>query len=270
MSENKHLYTSNDLSLNQAHSYTLLLQVDSDSFNYAVVMNKQLLAWGENFDLEELRDPQQLRDVLTAGYKQVIIGVHATGLTLLPKNLFDGSRITDIARLLDVSSNEKVMAEALNSQNMIIYKVDEVLTYALKNLDHQKIIYADAGWINAISNNYPLSTDLYLNIGDSRVSLLNFKGPNLRFYNTFVFKNHEELAYFCALVAKELDIQPENARLILSGDINATDRYFTYLKEFFAEVKLNTVQVLDQPFNSGSHKILGLSALLLCASSEEN
>jgi hypothetical protein len=58
MSENRHHYTSDDLSLNQAHSYTLLLQVDANSFNYAVIFNKQLLAWAESYSLDELRDPQ--------------------------------------------------------------------------------------------------------------------------------------------------------------------------------------------------------------------
>jgi hypothetical protein len=41
-----------------------LLQVDANSFSYAVA-GKQLLAWGENYSLDELRDPQQLRDILT-------------------------------------------------------------------------------------------------------------------------------------------------------------------------------------------------------------
>lgn len=270
MSENRHHYTSDDLSLTQAHSYTLLLQVDANSFNYAVLSGNQLLSWGENYSLDELRDPQQLRDILTANYRQVITGLHTTGFTLLPQNLFDNDRLADIARLLDVSNTEKVQAEVLDSQNVIIYKVDEVLTYAVKDLDNQKTAFTDTGWIKAIANNYPLSNDVYLNIANDVVSVVNFTNSKLRFYNHFTFKNHEELAYFCALVTTELEIKPENAKLALSGDINDTDRYFTYLKDFFGEVTLNNIQVLTLPGNVASHKILSIAALSLCASSEEN
>ena len=270
MSENRHHYTSDDLSLNQAHSYTLLLQVDANSFNYAVLSGKQLLSWGENYTLDELRDPQQLRDILTANYQQVITGLHTGGFTLLPQSLFDKNRLADIARLLDVSHTEKVNAEALDGQNVIIYKVDEVLTYAVKDLDNQQAVFTDAGWIKAIANNSPLSNHVYLNIGNDVVSIVNFTNGKLRFYNHFTFKNHEELAYFCALVTTELEIKSENAKLILSGDINDTDRYFTYLTDFFGEVTLNNTQVLTLPNGVASHKILSLAALSLCASSEEN
>lgn len=270
MSENRHHYTSDDLSLTQAHSYTLLLQVDANSFNYAVLSGKQLLAWGENYSLDELRDPQQLRDILTANYKQVITGLHTTGFTLLPESLFDKDRVADIARLLDVSNTEKVNAEALDGQNMIIYKVDEVLTYAVKDLDNQKAIFTDAGWIKAIAADYPLSNNVYLNIGNDVVSFVNFTNSKLRFYNHFSFKNHEELAYFCALVTTELDIKPENTKLIISGDINNTDRYFTYLKDFFGDVQLNNIRLLTLSDKVAPHKILSLSALSLCASSEED
>ncbi|RYU92545.1 DUF3822 family protein [Mucilaginibacter terrigena] len=270
MSEHRHYYTSDDLSLTQAHSYTLLLQVDENSFSYAVTSGKQLLAWAENYALDELRDPQQLRDVLTANYKQVITGLHGTGFTLLPHSLFDKDRVADIARLLDVTDSEKVSAEVLDDQNVIIYKVNEFVTYAVKDLDNRQAVYTDAGWIKAIANNYPLNNSLYLNIGNDTVSFVNFKDSKLRFYNTFKFKNHDELAYFCALISTELAVKPEDIKLIISGDINAADRYFTYLQGFFGEVRLNSIQVLDLPEGTPSHKILALAALSLCASSEEN
>jgi hypothetical protein len=270
MSENRHHYTSDDLSLNQAHSYTLLLQVDANSFSYAVISGKQLLAWAESYSLDELHNPQQLRDILTANYKQVITGLHATGFTLFPNSLFDSNRINDIARLLDVQRDRKISVEGLDNQNVIIYKVDEMLTDATKDLDNNHTVYTDAGWVKAIANNHPLSTNLYLNIGNDTVSFVNFTNGKLRFYNTFTFKNHEELAYFCALVTTELEIKPEDIQLFVSGDINDTDRYFTYLKNFFGEVNLNGIQVLDLPARVESHKILGLAALSLCASSEEN
>lgn len=270
MSENRQHYTSDDLSLTQAHNYTLLLQVDVDSFSYAVISDKRLLSWGDNYSLDELRDPQQLRDILTANYQSVVTGLHSTGFTLLPEGLFEKDKVADIARFLDVAETEKVKWEKIDRNNVLIYKVEESLIYALKDLDNKNVISYDAGFIKAVSRNFPLSTDIYLNLGNDTVSFVNFTNSSLRFYNNFKFKNHEELAYFAALVTTELGLQPDKVKLIVSGDVNDTDRYFLYLKGFFGEVKLNDISVLDLPNRNDSHKILGLAALSLCASSEEN
>lgn len=264
MSENKTLYTSNDLSLNQAHSYTLLLQVEPNSFNYAIVQGKQLLAWGENFNTDELRDPNLLRDVLTANYKQVITGLAAEAFTLLPKSLYEPERTNEIARLLDVKENEKVFTEVLNDDNVIVYKVAENLIYDVKDFDNQSICHINAGFIKAIPNDYPTSNTLYLSIGHDMVSIVNYKYNKVRFYNTFSIKNHEELAYFCALVAKELELEPKDMRLVLSGEINDTDGYFNYLKDFFGQVSIANINVLEAPYNVELHKLLALGALSLC------
>ena len=172
--------------------------------------------------------------------------------------------------MLDVNSDELIITEPLDGENIMLYKVNEMLVNAFKELGNKQIVYADAGWINSISKTNPLNTDLYLNIVNNRVSILNFKNNKLRFYNTFSFANHEELVYFCALVATELEIDQKNAGIILSGNVNTADRQFTYLTEFFSEVRLNSLQVLDIPHQIEGHKILSLAALILCASSEEN
>jgi hypothetical protein len=270
MSDHRYNYTSDDLSLNQAYSYNLLLQIDANAFSYAITFKNKLLAWGENYPLEELKDPQMLRDILTANYKQVLTGVYATGFTLWPSNLFEKDRVADIARLLDVNDNEKVYWQTLDDANVIVYKVDEFMLTSIADLDNQAVHYKAKGWINYISNSRPTEDELYVNISEETVEFAYFINRNLRFYNTFAFKSHEELTYYCAFVAGELKLQPQNISLILSGDINKTDRSFTYLEGFFNQVKLNNAQILVLPEQVVAHKVFTLAALLLCASSEEN
>src|SRR6185312_12922258 len=105
-------------------------------------------------------------DILTANYKQVITGLQGTGFTLLPYSLFDKDRVADIARLLDVSDTEKVRAEVIDNHNVIIYKITEALTYAVKDLDNQKTVYNNTGWIKAIADNHPADASLYLDMAN--------------------------------------------------------------------------------------------------------
>nr|WP_294942050.1 DUF3822 family protein [uncultured Mucilaginibacter sp.] len=270
MSEHNYKYTDEQLNLTEATNYNLLLQVDPHSFSYAIADERKLLAWAENCPLTELTNPQELHAVLTADYRQVITGLTAGGFTLMPESLFDNEYAANIARLLDVVETDKVYAQPLDSKNTIIYKVDQAAAAAQGVFENETLVYRAKGWITAIANNYPTSTDLYLNIENGTVEILNFTYNKLRFYNAFAYKNHEELAYFSAFVADELALSPENITLILSGDVNASDKSFTYLAEFFGNVKINDTKVLVLPEQVVPHKILSLAALSLCASSEDN
>lgn len=60
MSDNNN-YTDNSFSLQQAYSYALLIQVEENSFSYAVVNHNRLLLLEQNYPLDELANPDQLR-----------------------------------------------------------------------------------------------------------------------------------------------------------------------------------------------------------------
>ncbi|RFZ84540.1 DUF3822 family protein [Mucilaginibacter terrenus] len=272
MSEHNYKYTDESLDLGAARDYVLLLQIDAASFSYIIAHNGQLLAWAENCPLAELTNPQELSEILTAEYKQVIAGVNDTGFTLVPKSLYDGEYAANIARLLNVSAENSVYAQDFDGNNVIVYKTQIGTPDAsgLAALHEQLTVHRAKGWVSAVANNYPTSTDIFLNVENSVVEVLNFNYNRLRYFNSFTYKNHEELGYFVALVASELKLKPADITLVFSGDINAADMSFSYLTDFFGHVKLNTIQTLDLPEAIVPHKILSLAALSLCASSEEN
>lgn len=270
MSEHNYSYTDDNLDLGQAHTYNLLLQVEAKSFNYIITDNTQLLAWAENCALKELSSPDYLRDVLTANYNSIIVGLSSTGFTLVPKDLFDAGHIADLARLLDVQDNEKVYSQFIDDQNAIVYKVNQDISAAVASTYTDNVNHKAKGWITAIVQSHPNDNTLYLNVANEKVQFLYFSNRKLRFYNNFTFSNHEELAYYAAFVTEELGLNAHDLNLILSGDVNRTDKYFTYLADFFGSVKLSELQVLDIPAQLEPHKLLTLAALSLCASSEEN
>jgi hypothetical protein len=268
MSEQINNYTDNNFNLYQAYSYTLLLQVEPSSFSYAVVHQNRLLVSAQNVALSELAEPKQLSDLLLATYKNVIIGLPATGLTLVPNSLFSEDRISDFARFLDVKPSEKVLAQTLDDKNTIIYKTDGALVDAVEKFNLQNTVYRAKGWISAIAKSNPPDTNLYLEIGNDTVQFVYFSLGVLRFYNTFEFKNEDELVYFTAFVAEELNLKQQTTTLVLSGDITAGDKNANRLVEFYSKIELNALQVLELPGQIASHKLLALAALSLCGSSE--
>jgi len=267
MSDNNN-YTDNNFNLYQAYSYTLLLQVEATSFSYAVVNDNRLLVSAQNCDLQELAQPRALHDLLSATYKKVIIGMPASGLTLIPNSLFREEKIPGFARFLDVKDNEKVFAQTLDEINAIIYKTNENLVSVVEKFGLQNTVYTAKGWIKAIAKSNPPNNNLYLDVSKDKVQFLYYSLNALRFYNAFEFKSEDELAYFTSFVTEELNLKAQYISLIVSGDVVAGDKNLTRLAYFFPKIELNNLKVLELPALIPSHKFLALAALSLCGSSE--
>jgi hypothetical protein len=261
-------YTDNSFNLYQAYSYTLLLQVELHAFSYAVIHKNRLLVSAQNCDLDELAHPKQLIDLLSATYKKVIIGLPAAGLTLVPKSLYSEDHVADFARFLDVKENEKVFAQILHDQNIIIYKTNSALVDVVERFGLQNTVYTAQGWIKAIEKSNPADNKLFLEIGKNTVQFLHLSGGNLRFYNTFEFKSEDELAYFTTFVTGELNLRAQETTLVLSGDINAGDKNMTRLGDFYPKIEINGLKILELPGQIPAHRLLALAALSLCGSSE--
>jgi len=264
MSDFNNNYTDNSFNLYQAYSYTLLLQVEVNTFSYAVVHQNRLLVSAQNCDIDELLYPKQLSELLTATYRKVLIGLPATALTLVPKSLFREDYAGEFARYLDVKEDEKVFAQKLDDQNNIIYKTPGPIAYAAEKFGFNNAVYTAQGWIKAIENSRPNDSTLYLEIGKNTVQFLYFSSGSLRFYNSFEFRSEDELVYFTSFVADELKLKPLLTTLVLSGDVSPDDNNITRLCNFFPKIEINGIKVLELPGQIPSHKLLALAALTLC------
>jgi hypothetical protein len=269
MSNHNNNFQDTNFTLYKAYSYTLLLQLEPTAFNYAIIHDNKLLASAQNCSLNELAGNGRLADLLSATYKKVIVGLPATALTLVPKELFSEAHIADIARFLDVNDHEKVFAQTLDSQNIIIYKTDESLVSAIEKFGLQNTAYTAKGWVAAIRSSKPSDGNLYLEISTDTVQVLYFSSDKLRFYNKFEFKTEDELSYFAVFVSQQLELNPKHIKLILSGNIEKGDKLMNRLAGFFRDIELNTTKVVDLPEQISPHQILALAALSLCGSSEE-
>ncbi|HWZ13791.1 MAG TPA: DUF3822 family protein [Mucilaginibacter sp.] len=268
--ENNHNnYHDNNFNLNEAPGYALLLQVRAASFDYAVVNDGRLLLYVQNTAIDELANPKYLKSLLSANYKKVVVGLPVSGLTLIPNSLYSDAHAAGYARFLDVGEDEKVLVQPLDSENKIIYKTSTGIISTVEKFGLQNAVYIAKGWIKAIADSYPTNDKLFLELGDQNVHFLHFLSGKLRFYNTFEFKNPDELLYFTALVCEELNLNNQDVNLFLSGNVSSGDAQMNRLKDFYPKVELNDLRVVELPDRVAPHKMLPLVALSLCESSEE-
>jgi hypothetical protein len=265
MNEHNYTYHDDNFSLDKTEDYTLLIQVEDKSFSYAISNNGSLIAWAENYPFDELSDPQELLDLLSAKYKQIVIGLPAHSFTLVPTELFTADRLPNFARFLDVKPDSKVLAQTLDQENIIVYKTNDTIVKAAEEFGIRNTVFTSKGWLAAIARNNAGNNDLYLNIEKDKVEISYFASNKLRFYNSFEFKEADELAYFTVLVAKELNLEPKSTSLYLSGDLEVNDKILSRLAEFFAKAEVNNLEVLQLPAEVVAHRVLSIAALSLCA-----
>jgi len=269
MSNNIYNYRDSNLNLYQVNSnYTLLLHICTTSFSYAIVYQNKLMAWAKDCEMELLADPGEEHELLGYNYKNVVVGLHSGGFTLIPSVLFSDDKIADFGRYLDIKKDDKVLAQTLDDENYIVYKVSEKIEHAAEIYEPTSSVFENKGWINAIANTNLPAQNIYININSVRADILYFANGKVRFYNRFEFNSPDELAYYAVYVARELKLEPNSLTLVVSGDIGITDKNAARLADFFNSVEQNETTVLTLPAEVKSHQILALSALSLCVSSE--
>jgi hypothetical protein len=257
------------LNTDQHAGYTLLIKIGLHSFSYAVAGQGRMLVLKENLDLSELGQPSDGNTMLSADYSQHIVGIPYTGFTIVPASLFNPEKVADFARFLDVKRDEKVFSQQLDADNQVVFKADNsIVNLVAEKFGINSIVFAPKGWIKLTAANNPADSQIFLNVEGNKAEFLNFKEGKLRFYNGFEFMAPDELAYFATLVATELQLQPGDMTLVLSGGITPDDENGIGLDRFFHKLELNTVSALALSGQTAPHDILTLTALSLCGSSE--
>lgn len=268
MGEINYTYQHEDFNLSLAYYYTLVLQVNSTDFTYAVIYDDKLMALATHCSLEELANPTGMADELFANFRDIVVGVDATGFTLVPLELFNTDKVADFARFLDVKQDERVLAQQLDADNFIIYKTTRAVVDAIEKFDFNRCVYSGKGWVNAIAGSNPADNTIYVNLEEGCAEFLCFKNGKLRLYNTFEYTTADDLAYTASLVFRETGVHQRDIQLSLSGTATQNTEYKARLAEFFPTVTLNTLKIAQLPDELNSGQLLKLSALLLCVSSE--
>lgn len=268
MNEINYTFRHDDFNLTQAYYYTLVLQVSGKDFTYAVFYEDRLMALAPNCDLKELADPTVMADEIFANFKDIVVGVDANAFTLVPVELYQQERVTEYARFLDIEANERIFAQQLDAQNMIVYKTSAQIAAAIEKFDYSRCVYAAKGWIAAIADKLASDKAIYINIENGQAEMLHFNSGKVKLYNKFEFSTADDLAYAVSLVFRETGIAQKDVQLSLSGGSTQMEEYRSRLTEFFPHTETNLLKIAELPEELHSDQLLKLSALLLCVSSE--
>ncbi len=258
MSAYKFTYQSDNFNPDEARNARLCIKAGKSEVSFLVACDDKLLAWKDKCNAVELAADKHLAELMALPFEQVVVGVMPDNVTLIPAAMYVPENVNDYARFLDVKPEDKVFAAPIDEDNQVIYR-QNVPEVVLQKFNSSKIVPADRGWITAIAKTEPGNHNLYIDITDHQLSIVNFSGGKLRFYNTFNAADVNDMIYYCLFVAKRLDMQPGYTSLIISGQCAASD--ISRFNEFFRAVKYNDLRAFDMPLGVPGHQLLSLAML---------
>lgn len=261
MSDYSFTYHDDGFSLDKAADAGLFIKLGKKEISFLIASQGRLLAWKDRCPLSAINEDEQLSKILTSPFKKVIVGLLPAALTLIPANLFIPQNTADYARYLDIKADNKAFTAKLDNENQLIYRVDKASYEELAaKIDLDDItVPADRGWINTIAKNEPHNHNIYADINAGQVSLLNFNGTKLHFYNCFKTDGITDVLYYCLFAAEQLNIKPDYTTLIVSGLCSDAD--VEQLSQFFSTVKYNDTRAIQASLMVPSHQVLSLAAL---------
>ena len=273
MSKGRYNYYDPEYDPQVTEGNELLLMINDETFSFVVLQTdtKKVLVWGEEFNCEELQNPADLRTVLNANYNDVKAIVTSPDFTIIPKDLFDSNYLDEYSRFLTLDANDVLQVNELDSISNVVFKVNQATMQTLKNrVSDKSIFFSGKVFASAITFGRHDNANLYAHIDGNKLQLLYFKNALLSFYNSFEFNNPDELMYFIVLTANELDLNLDETSIMLSGDVNISDKKIHRVSDLLPKVYLNQTRIVLLPQGFLPHQILLLSGLTLCASLVEN
>ncbi|MEN7548148.1 DUF3822 family protein [Rapidithrix thailandica] len=78
--------------------------------------------------------------------------------------------------------------------------------------------------------------EIFILLNKELVSIANFKEGKLHYFNSFRHQMEDDIIYYLSLVADELQLSTQSAKIVLWGDVEENEETFSLLQRFFKNV----------------------------------
>lgn len=256
------------------HDITLLI--------YHVPQNKYIGI--ESFRLVGLNNENQIeneldslieqREWVIAQFKNVNVIFTDPVSTLIPQALFDKKEkelYMDFNN--SIPDDQLTRFDLLKSLNTInLFRFPRSLEKKINTVwPGSALLHSSSVLIESLFINYRNKTDnntLFVQVYNDFFELVYFKDNKLYYHNTFQFKSKEDFIYFLLSAIEQLNLNPEDVNIILSGLIDKKSIYYEMVVRYIRNntfIERNDTFKYAYPFDKLQyHKYYVLFNLLQC------
>ncbi|RYE36427.1 MAG: DUF3822 family protein [Sphingobacteriaceae bacterium] len=245
--------------------FQLVIILNDESFDYAVChpVTNRLMRINTDRPLKELFDAQNQEKFSASKYQKVVIAAESKSFCLIPDAVFIEENLPDYAAFLSIKEADLILTDQIsNGNNTVIFTLPEILVKQLETtFPSVKIQFAPKSWIKTVFDHTSAEKNLYLFIEEKTLKILFPDQKDIRFYNQFDCTSTDEIIYFTALVANQLNLKPEETSLIICGRLEIDSEPMLRLPDFFKEVSLFSASEIKQHSLLKQHQIVPFSGL---------
>ena len=185
-----------------------------------------------------------LRSVLAANpwlkspFRSVKIAYEGKKSTLIPGPFFDPQEAENFLKLnYQMQVDEHVLADHIQQfDNYNVFSMPSKLEEAAKRLfPSARISSLSSILIQTVWMNFKTritANRIFLHIKDKTFDILIYDGKVIRYFNTFSWMVAEDVAYFLIFVLEQLGMNPEQASVVLLGNIDRGSNLFELIYRY--------------------------------------
>ena len=198
-------------------------------------------------DLDLNEDAEQIfkqlfaeKNWLELQFKKVFFLMDHALSTLMPPPLFIEINMQQyLAFNHPIEASQPTHFNNLKNAHVVdVFSIPETIDKLVKKKwPNAQLLHSSSVIIESLSINYKNKigvNTLFLNLRDEGFDLVYFKNKKLQFYNFFRFHTKEDFIYFLLSAMEELELNPEEVELILSGNIDKSsilyEMIFRYIR----------------------------------------
>lgn len=273
--------------INITAQYDLSIQVSPDGYCFSVLdprRNKYILlknyVISEEYSFQDFAsyiwELQEKDEFLSKNYHSVRIIYSTQRSTLVPSSLFSEKHKEDYFTFVhQIKEGENILfnkLRAADSVNLFVIprEIEEKL---IERFPNARIFHQSASFIeNLLADAQSKSRDfrVYVHAARDFFDIAVSRDGKLELYNSFNYTNESDFAFFVLYVFDQLNMDPEETVLRLSGEITRDSPHYELIRTFVRNVsfeKYNIASLYSYVFsNLAAHRFHNLLNLYHCES----
>jgi hypothetical protein len=248
----KNKVKNRSIDLNNLYETHLSIQLSLNGFSFCVVDKtydlvqklvhhpfKDIAAGPEDL-LARIQSIFEKETLLQQKYGSVNVS-HVNELSsLVPKPFFDESKLKDYIRYSSKTfDNDYIVWDEIENHDLINVYIPfvNVNNFLLERFGSFEYKHFSTVLITNLLSTYRYSEHphIFIHLDRNRMYVVAISNNKLQLYNSFSFKTREDFLYYLLFAAEQLDMDPENFELVLSGDIDKNselyDIAYTYVRK---------------------------------------
>lgn len=177
-------------------------------------------------------------------FRHTCLIINSVSFTLVPHALYDPAQKENYLDFVHRKMNSGVILEHfLNSaEAWVVYSINKNLSELLnRNFSSAKLLHHAGAMIETILPRYrhsELRNPVFVNIRTGSFDIIVLKEGKLLYCNSFEWRSNEDLVYYLIFVLDQLNLNPENVPVVLSGGVDPDSPLFELIKRYIRHVDL--------------------------------